>query len=81
MFVHQRDTDPNDPETFVLHVLSTLPGPASSAAMIVGLPILRRWSRRLWDAGARIHPDKAVIHQDENDPLTWIAHDGEDTVQ
>lgn len=57
----QQDCNMEDPEEHFLWMLVGLPGPDEQAPMMVPPAWLRRWSKRLYDAGARFHPEEQLV--------------------
>ena len=60
-FPTRENCDPNDPEEALLWMLMGLPG-MRGAAMIMPVKVLRMWSKRLWDCGARPSADPTVFY-------------------
>lgn len=57
----QPTCDPDNPEEHVLWALVGMAGPTSQAPLILPLEIMRQWSKHLYDAGFRHHPDEQQI--------------------
>jgi len=69
----QEHQDPEDPETALLWALVGLPGPRTSP-MLLSPKILRKWSKHLWDAGLRHHPEEQTheYHPPARGPGHWL---------
>ena len=57
----QPTCDPNDPEEHALWALVGMAGPTSQAPLILPVEIMRQWSKHLYLAGFRHHPDEQQI--------------------
>ena len=57
----QHDLNMNDPEEMFLWMFNALPGMEEQAPMLVPPQIARKWSQRLYDAGARFHAEEQGI--------------------
>lgn len=73
----QHELNLEDPEEAFLWMFTGLPGMEEQAPMIVPPQILRKWSRRMWEAGARFIPEQQTIkyvppHGQEH----WLAGSG-----
>ena len=57
----QHECDLDDPEEMFLWMFTALPGIEEQAPMLVPPVWARKWSKRLYDAGARFHPNEQKI--------------------
>ncbi|MDN6199379.1 phage gene 29 protein family protein [Corynebacterium flavescens] len=57
----QHECNLDDPEEMFLWMFTALPGVEDQAPLLVPPSWARKWSRRLYDAGARFHPDEQTI--------------------
>lgn len=57
----QHECDLEDPEEMFLWMFTALPGMEEQAPMLVPPAWARKWSKRLYDAGARFHPNEQTI--------------------
>lgn len=73
----QQDCDPNDPEEAFLWMFSGLPGMEAQAPMLVPPQWARQWSKRMWDAGARWHPEfQTIKYVPPSSQQHWLAGAG-----
>ena len=57
----QQDCNLADPEEMFLWMFTALPGMEEQAPMLVPPTWARKWSKRMYDAGARFHPEEQTI--------------------
>ncbi|MCK2200174.1 phage gene 29 protein family protein [Corynebacterium callunae] len=57
----QQDCDLSDPEEMFLWMFTALPGMEEQAPMLVPPAWGRKWSKRMFDAGSRFHPEEQTI--------------------
>lgn len=57
----QHECNLDDPEEMFLWIFTALPGMESQAPMLVPPVWARKWSKRMYDAGARFHPEEQTI--------------------
>lgn len=73
----QQDCNLEDPEEAFLWMFSGLPGLEAQAPMLVPPQVARRWSKRMWDAGARPHPELQTIkYVPPSSQQHWLAGAG-----
>lgn len=84
MLNRQEDMDMKNPEEHFLWALMGLPGPDATAMMLLPAPVLRTWSRHLYNCGFRHHPEhQTITYRTPLDTLTpgggWTPTTQEDT--
>lgn len=57
----QQEAIPEDPERAFAWVFVGLPTANKTAPLMVGPDVMRQWSKRLWDAGFRHHPEHQTV--------------------
>lgn len=73
----QQDLNMNDPEEMFLWMFNGLPGMEEQAPMLVPPQVARKWSKRLYDAGARFHAEEQSIkYVPPAGQAHWLAGSG-----
>lgn len=73
----QHTCNMNDPEEMFLWMLIGMPGMEEQSPMLMPPPILRKISKRLYDAGARWHPEgQAIKYVPPTGQGHWLAGSG-----
>lgn len=73
----QQDCNLEDPEEAFLWMFSGLPGPDAQSPMLVPPQWARQWSKRMWEAGARPHPELQMIkYVPPSSQQHWLAGAG-----